>query len=74
MYGTHPKEDEDLSGRYIVWSPESSVPPKLIYASRPDAIKATFGMAKKFPTQRFAVCKIVGESKSRSVEYTSFED
>ena len=74
MYGTYPTENTILKDTYIVWSPSASQPPKMVYPDRPTAIKAAYAMASKFPSQRFTVCKVVGEAKSVKVEFTSFED
>lgn len=74
IYGISVNGSTDLNGMYIVWSPEASAPPQKAYSSRADAIKVAYHMASKHPSQRFAVCKIVGEASTNKVEYKSFDE
>ena len=72
--GEYADNDTDLNGKYIVWAPKATMPPKYVYGSRPDAIKVAYQMAAKNPQMRFAVCKIVGVAETTSVKFESFED
>jgi hypothetical protein len=74
MYGQNYSDGCELNGRYIVWCPTSPQAPRVMFNSRPDAIKAAISMGEKYSGQRFAVCKIVGEAKSVKVSYEGLED
>lgn len=74
MYGSYANADTDLKDKYVIWSPGSSYPPKVVYDDRPTAIKVAHQMASRNPSQQFAVCKIVGSAKTATVKYESFEE
>jgi hypothetical protein len=44
--------------KYIVWSPDSSLPPKVQYASHAEAVDVAGIMAQRFPKQVFIVCEL----------------
>jgi hypothetical protein len=52
----------DKETRYIVWNPESELPPTVIHKDRQSAISVAYRMSAENPGQSFAVCKIVGYS------------
>ena len=74
MYGKYAGNDTDFSGKYIVWSPTSSQPPKMVYDDRPTAIKVAYSMTTKFPHQVFTVCKVVGVAATSKVEYKDLDN
>lgn len=74
-WGTPAAKDTDLKGAYIIWNPNSTLPPKQVYANRPDAIRVAHLMAVKNPGEQFAVCKIVGSAKPAvTVKFESFSE
>ena len=73
MNGTHRTAVSEFAGKYIVWSPESSLPVNYVYDDRPTAIKVAYDMAAKYPQQRFLVMKAVGLAGTKKVEFTDLE-
>lgn len=74
MYGTTATNETDFEGKYIVWSPTASQPPKLVYLDRPTAIKVALSMNGKFPNQKFCVCKVVGVAQTEKSTYKSLTE
>lgn len=68
------RKTEELSGQYIIWNPNSPLPPTSVFTDRPAAIRVAHRMASQNRGERFCVCKIVGVSESAETKYTSFED
>lgn len=73
MYGFLPTKFQELSGKYVVWAPGSSLPVTKVYDDRPTAIKVATLMANKDPQSQFCVCKIVGSAKTARVEYNGID-
>ena len=71
-YGKVTSEQDNLSGKYIIWCPESSYAVRFHYDDKPTAIKAAYAMAGKNPSQRFLVCKVEGLCKTTTVTYEDF--
>lgn len=62
---------------YIVWNPTSNLPPRVVHADRPAAIKVAGRMANNEPGESFYVCKLVHKaSKPRPIPVPSvvYED
>ena len=73
MYGRKVTTDTSLKNKYIVWSPEASVPSQIVFNDRPEAIKAAYAMAGRHKGQRFSVCKIVGVAMAETVSFSDYE-
>lgn len=71
--GTHKSNVTDFGGKYVIWSPESSLGINYVYEDRPSAIKVAYEMATKNPSQRFFVMKVVGVAKTQKVEFVDLE-
>ena len=72
MYGETVNADTDLSGKYAVWCPTATEPPRVVYSSKPEAIKAAYAMAHKYPGGRFCVMKVEGVAQIQTVKYVDF--
>ncbi len=64
--------ETELKGKFIVWSPESNLPPRMVYPTKADAVKVATIMAKKHPESRFAVAELAGVAQVSTVKYESF--
>jgi len=75
-YGHKPAEGENLTGKYIVWGTESTLPPRMVYETRPEAIRVSILMANKHHGEEFYVAKLVGFSGAVTpkVQYTGERD
>lgn len=58
--------------KYFIWSPESHLPPKVVFDSKPAAIKVAYSMASKYPDSRFCVCQIEGVARATKVSFEDF--
>lgn len=74
MYGTKLEADTDLTDKYIVVDPASTLPPTMFYNSRPEAIKVATLMAHRNLGRQFGVFKCVGSAKTAKVQYDSYSD
>lgn len=59
--------------QYILWNPSSDLPPKKVYSSRPEAIKAALSLANQGYADEVLVCKVVGRAEHPSVK-AKYED
>jgi hypothetical protein len=72
VYGNTVAPETDLDGKYVVWSPEAVQPPRVIYDTKPEAIKAAYAMASKNPGSRFTVAKVEGVAQVQTVKYIDY--
>ncbi len=47
---------------YIVWTPSSDLPPKVVHADRATAIRVAGRMAHENPGKTFYTCKLVNSA------------
>lgn len=73
MYGNYVNRDTKLDGKYIVWGPEATQPPRMVYDTKQLAIKCAYAMASKHPGQKFCVAKLEGVAETTSVAYKELE-
>lgn len=52
-----------MKPKYILWNPESQLPPTRTFDSITEAVEVAESMARKHAPQTFHVCKIVGYSR-----------
>lgn len=63
--GPVPTTQEQLKknmANYIVWNPASKLPPTVVHADRPTAIRVAGRMAGQNPGDSFYVCKLVSKA------------
>ena len=73
MEGTHKNNITDWAGKYVIWSPDSSLPIQYGYDDKPTAIKVAYSMANRYPNQSFIVMKVSGVAKTSAVTFTDLE-
>lgn len=61
-----------LKDKWIIWCPESTLPPRVTFDSEERAAEVASAMASKNPGNRFCVCKVAGVAQLVTVKYTSF--
>src|SRR5688572_30201915 len=66
--------DMELKDSWIIWCPESSLPPRVKFDTEEAAAKVAQHMAHKNPGNRFCVCKVAGVAQLVTVKYTSFTE
>lgn len=49
---------------YILWNPESTLPPTVRFGSWTDARDAAEVMARRFPKNTFHICKVIGGART----------
>lgn len=64
--------ETELKDKWIIWCPESTLPPRVTFDSEEAAAKIAQHMASKNPGNRFCVCKVAGVAQLVTVKYTSF--
>lgn len=65
-------KDMELKDSWIIWCPESTLPPRVKFDTEEAAAKVAQHMAQKNPGSRFCVCKVAGVAQLVTVKYTSF--
>ena len=66
--------EEKKMTQYIVWTPNSNLPPKVVHSDRPSAIKAAGAMAHTNPGSTFYVCKLVNSACKPVPVNVNYED
>ncbi|MEL7423471.1 MAG: hypothetical protein AAFN81_10800 [Bacteroidota bacterium] len=62
-----PSKEE--TGTFILWSPQSNKPPKVVHTTRSQAYEAQKAMAERYPNQEFFIMKAVSKMRmERKVE------
>ena len=66
-------EKKDM-GQYIVWTPDSDLPPKVVHDTRQAAIRAAGAMAHQNPGKTFFACKLVNSATKPIPVDVKYED
>lgn len=69
-----PEKKAETMAQYIVWNPASTIPPKVIHADRPTAIRVAGRMAHENPGQTFYVCKLTNKAVKPLPVDVTYED
>lgn len=72
VYGNTVAPTTDLKEKYVIWCPESTLPTRVVYDNKGDAIKAAYAMVSKNPGNRFAVCKVEGVAALQTVQFVDY--
>ncbi len=56
------KKEENNVAKYIVWNPNSQLPPRVVHDGRPQAIRVAGHMAHSNPGETFYVCKLTNSA------------
>lgn len=60
---------KDETGTFILWSPQSNKPPKVVHTTRGQAYEAQKAMSERYPNQEFFIMKAVSKMRmERKVE------
>lgn len=59
---------------YILWNPNSELPPRVTFKTRAEAVEVAELMARRNPTETFCVMRAVGEARADypPVAYTTY--
>lgn len=60
------EERKKMEGKFILWSPQSKLPPKVIIAGQEEAEKVAAEMSAKHAPQEFYVCRLVSKFKQKT--------